>query len=147
MVHAVVAILEVLSVLSKAGIIKGCEEKVVTPLNVEPPLKLDVEVAVPIAIVPVVKLDPIFMAEVTDEALITFTMAVETLSTETFTLEKDCVPDQVFEIPFTYVQKLFVHSVVAALVELSVLARMVDVIKGCVEKVCIPDQVLGCVFT
>lgn len=93
LVHDVVAILEVLSVLSRAGIIKGCEEKVVIPLNIF------VEVAVPIAIVPVVKLAPIFIAEVTDEALIILTNAVdifstETLITEPFTLEKLCVPDQ-----------------------------------------------------
>jgi hypothetical protein len=95
LVHTVVAILDVLSVLSRAGIIKGCEEKVVIPLNVEPPLNVFVELAVPISIVPVVKLEPIFMAEVTDEALIILTNAVDIFSTETFTLEKFCVPDQV----------------------------------------------------
>jgi hypothetical protein len=89
LVHTVVAILDVLSVLSRAGIIKGCEEKVVIPLNVF------VELAVPISIVPVVKLAPIFIAEVTDEALIILTNAVDIFSTETFTLEKFCVPDQV----------------------------------------------------
>ena len=78
-----------LSVLDKiVELIKGCDEKVVIPLNVF------VEVPEPNVIVPVVKLDPINIEEVTEEALITFTVAVEIFKAETLIEEKVCVPDQ-----------------------------------------------------
>ena len=140
MVHAVVAIFELLFVLSRAGIMRGCAEKVVTPLKVE------VEVPVPIAIDPVVKLAPIVMAEVTELAFMTFTHRVDTLRTEEFAVEKDCTAFQVFGTPFTYVQNVLVHAVVAILEVLSVLSRAC-IMRGCVEKVCIPDQVFEFVFT
>ena len=40
-----------------------------------------------------------------------------------------------------------VQAVVGILVELSVLAKIVELMIGCVEKVCIPDQVFESVFT
>jgi len=89
LVQAVVGILVELSVLDKiVELIKGCDEKVVIPLNVF------VEVPEPNVIVPVVKLDPINIEEVTEEALITFTVAVEIFKAETLIEEKVCVPDQ-----------------------------------------------------
>ena len=45
--------------------------------------------------VPVVKLDPTVIAEATEEALITFTTAVETFKAETLIEERLCVPVQV----------------------------------------------------
>jgi hypothetical protein len=39
------------------------------------------------------------------------------------------------------------QAVVGILVVLSVLAKMVELIRGCPEKVCTPDQVFDCVFT
>jgi hypothetical protein len=90
LVQAVVAILVELSVLVKmVELIRGCEVNVVTPL------KLEVEVAVPILMDPVVKLAPIVMADVAELAFITLTDKVETFRTETFATEKFCVPDQV----------------------------------------------------
>lgn len=101
MVQAVVAILVELSVFAKmVELIRGCEVKVaipfivVAPLNVVAPLKVLVEVAVPKVIVPVVKLAPIVIAEVTEEALITLTTAVEIFKAETLIEEKDCTEDQ-----------------------------------------------------
>ena len=101
MVHAVVATLVELSVFAKmVELIRGCEEKVaipfivVAPLNVVAPLKVVVEVPVPKVIVPVVKLAPIVMAEVTEEALITLTVAVEMFKAETLIEDRVCVPDQ-----------------------------------------------------
>jgi hypothetical protein len=84
---------------------------------------------------PVVKLDPTVIAEFIFDALITFTNAVDIFNKETFTDEKFCTPDHVLGCVFTYVQKLLVHSVVAALVELSVFAKIVEVMIGCTEKV------------
>ena len=107
MVHAVVAILVELSVFAKmVELIRGCDVKVVipfivvaplkvvAPLNVVAPLKVVVEVAVPKVIVPVVKLAPIVIAEVTEEALITLTVAVEMFKAETLIEDRVCVPDQ-----------------------------------------------------
>jgi uncharacterized membrane protein len=42
---------------------------------------------------------------------------------------------------------VFVQAVVGILVVLSVLAKIVEVIRGCTEKVCVLDQVFDCVFT
>jgi hypothetical protein len=95
LVQAVVAILVELSVLVKmVELIRGCEVNVVTPL------KLEVEVSVPMVMVPVVKLVPIFMKELVELAFITLTDKVETFrtdtfATETFAVEKFCVPDHV----------------------------------------------------
>ena len=84
------AILVELSVLAKmVELIRGCEEKVVAPLNVF------VEVPVPNVIDPVVKLDPINIEEVTEEALITLTVAVEIFKADTLIEDSVCVPDQV----------------------------------------------------
>jgi hypothetical protein len=63
-------------------LIKGCEVNVVTPL------KLEVEVAVPILIEPVVKLPPMFMSEVTELAFMTFTKAVDIFNKDTFAVKK-----------------------------------------------------------
>jgi hypothetical protein len=95
LVQAVVAILVELSVLVKmVELIRGCEVNVVTPL------KLEVEVAAPMVMVPVVKLVPIFISDVAELAFITLTDKVETFrtdtfATETFAVEKFCVPDHV----------------------------------------------------
>lgn len=90
------AILVELSVLAKmVELIRGCEEKVVIPLNVAVPLKVFVEVPVPNVIDPVVKLEPINIEEVTEEALITLTTAVEIFKAETLIEDRVCVPDQV----------------------------------------------------
>jgi hypothetical protein len=90
LVQAVVGILVELSVLDKiVELIKGCDEKVVIPLNVF------VEVPEPNVIVPVVKLDPINIEEVTEEALITLTVAVEIFKADTLIEDRICVPVQV----------------------------------------------------
>ena len=90
------AILVELSVLAKmVELIRGCEEKVVIPLNVAVPLKVFVEVPVPNVIDPVVKLEPINIEEVTEEALITLTVAVDMFKAETLIEDSVCVPDQV----------------------------------------------------
>jgi hypothetical protein len=90
LVQAVVGILVELSVLDKiVELIKGCDEKVVIPLNVF------VEVPEPNVIVPVVKLDPINIEEVTEEALITLTVAVEIFKADTLIEDRVCVPVQV----------------------------------------------------
>ena len=90
------AIFVELSVLTRiVELIKGCEEKVVIPLNVAVPLKVFVEVPVPNVIDPVVKLDPINIEEVTEEALITLTVAVDMFKAETLIEDRVCVPDQV----------------------------------------------------
>ena len=101
MVHAVVAILVELSVFAKmVELIRGCDVKVaipfivVAPFNVVAPLKVVVEVPVPKVIVPVVKLAPIVIAEVTEDALITLTTAVEIFKAETLIEDRVCVPDQ-----------------------------------------------------
>jgi len=95
LVQAVVGILVELSVFAKmVELIRGCEEKVVIPLNVVAPFKAVVEVPEPIAIDPVVKLDPINIEEVTEEALITLTTAVDMFKAETFIEDRVCVPDQ-----------------------------------------------------
>ena len=112
------------------------------------PLKLEVEVEVPKLKDPVVKLLPIVIAEVAALAFMTFTDRVDTLRTETFAIEtfateKFCVPDQVFEFVFTYVQKLFVHAVVAILVELSVFNKGDELIKGCEVNVATPFNVVA----
>ena len=107
------------------------------------PLKLEVEVAVPKLKDPVVKLPPIVIAEVAALAFMTFTDRVDALRTETFATEKFCVPDQVFEFVFTYVQKLFVHAVVAILVELSVFNKGDELIKGCEVNVATPFNVVA----
>ena len=89
------AILVELSVLAKmVELIRGCEEKVVAPLNVVAPLKVFVEVPVPNVIDPVVKLEPINIEEVTEEALITLTVAVDMFKAETLIEDRVCVPDQ-----------------------------------------------------
>jgi hypothetical protein len=96
LVHAVVAILVELSVFVKmVELIKGCE------VNVVIPLKLEVEVSVPIVMVPVVKLPPIVIAEVTELAFMTFTKAVDIFNKDTFTVEKVCIPDHVLVCVFT----------------------------------------------
>ena len=96
MVQAVVAIFVELSVLTRiVELIRGCEEKVAVPLNVVPPLKVFVEVPVPNVIDPVVKLEPINIEEVTEEALITLTTAVDMFKAETLIEDRVCVPDQV----------------------------------------------------
>ena len=78
MVQAVVAILVELSVFAKmVELIRGCDVKVVIPFIVV------VEVPVPKVIEPVVKLAPIVMDEVTEDALITLTVAVEIFKAET----------------------------------------------------------------
>jgi hypothetical protein len=83
-VQAVVAILVELSVLAKmVELIKGCEVNVVTPL------KLEVEVAVPILMDPVVKLAPTVMADVAELAFMTLTKAVDIFNKDTFTPKKD----------------------------------------------------------
>ena len=83
-VQAVVAILVELSVFAKmVELIKGCE------VNVVIPLKLEVEVAVPILMDPVVKLAPTVMADVAELAFMTFTKAVDIFNKDTFTPEKD----------------------------------------------------------
>ena len=90
------AIFVELSVLTRiVELIKGCEEKVVIPLNVAVPLNVFVEVPVPNVIDPVVKLDPINIEEVTEEALITLTTAVDMFKAETLIEDRVCVPDQV----------------------------------------------------
>jgi hypothetical protein len=90
LVHAVVAILVELSVFAKmVELIRGCDVKVAIPFNVL------VEVPVPKVIEPVVKLAPIVIAEVTEDALITFTVAVEMFKAETLIEEKDCTEDHV----------------------------------------------------
>jgi len=90
LVQAVVGIFVLLSVLDKiVELIKGCDEKVVIPLNVF------VEVPEPNVIVPVVKLDPINIEEVTEEALITLTVAVEIFKADTLIEDRVCVPVQV----------------------------------------------------
>ena len=76
-------------------LIRGCEEKVAVPLNVAVPLKVFVEVPVPNVIDPVVKLVPINIEEVTEEALITLTVAVDMFKAETLIEDRVCVPDQV----------------------------------------------------
>jgi hypothetical protein len=92
-----VAILVELSVLTRTvELIKGCEEKVVIPLNVAVPIKVFVEVPVPNVIDPVVKLDPINIEEVTEEALITLTTAVDMFKAETLIEDRVCVPDQTY---------------------------------------------------
>ena len=89
------AILVELSVLAKmVELIRGCEEKVVIPLNVAVPIKVFVEVPVPNVIDPVVKLDPINIEEVTEEALITLTVAVDMFKAETLIEDRVCVPVQ-----------------------------------------------------
>jgi hypothetical protein len=70
-------------------LIRGCDVKVAIPL------KVVVEVPVPKVIVPVVKLAPIVIAEVTEEALITLTTAVEIFKAETLIEDRVCVPVQV----------------------------------------------------
>jgi hypothetical protein len=102
LVHAVVATLVELSVFVKmVELMIGCDVKVaipftvVAPLNVVAPLKVVVEVAVPKVIEPVVKLDPIVIAEVIEEALITLTVAVEIFKAETLIEDRVCVPDHV----------------------------------------------------
>ena len=91
------AILVELSVLDKiVELIKGCEEKVVIPLNIVAPLKVFVEVPVPNVIDPVVKLEPINIEEVTEEALITLTVAVDMFKAETLIEDRVCVPDQAY---------------------------------------------------
>jgi hypothetical protein len=78
LVQAVVAILVELSVFAKmVELIRGCDVKVVIPFIVV------VEVPVPKVIEPVVKLAPIVMDEVTEDALITLTVAVEIFKAET----------------------------------------------------------------
>ena len=78
MVHAVVGIFVLLSVFAKmVELIRGCDVKVVIPFIVV------VEVPVPKVIEPVVKLAPIVMDEVTEDALITLTVAVEIFKAET----------------------------------------------------------------
>ncbi len=90
MVHAVVGIFVELSVLDKmVELIRGCEVKVAIPFTVL------VEVAVPKVIEPVVKLAPIVIAEVTEDALITLTTAVEMFKAETLIEYRVCVPVQV----------------------------------------------------
>ncbi len=85
------AIFVELSVLTRiVELIKGCEEKVAVPLNVF------VEVPVPNVIDPVVKLEPINIEEVTEEALITLTTAVEIFKAETLIEDRVCVPDQAY---------------------------------------------------
>ena len=89
------AIFVELSVLAKmVELIRGCEEKVVIPLNVAVPIKVFVEVPVPNVIDPVVKLVPINIEEVTEEALITLTVAVDMFKAETLIEDRVCVPDQ-----------------------------------------------------
>jgi hypothetical protein len=73
-------------------LIRGCEVKVAIPFIVVAPLKVVVEVAVPKVIEPVVKLAPMVMAEVTEEALITLTVAVEIFKAETLIEDRVCVP-------------------------------------------------------
>ena len=83
------AIFVELSVLAKmVELIRGCEEKVVIPFN------KFVEVPVPNVIDPVVKLEPINIEEVTEEALITLTVAVDMFKAETLIEDRVCVPDQ-----------------------------------------------------
>ena len=90
------AILVELSVLDKiVELIKGCEEKVVIPLNVAVPLNVLVEVPVPNVIDPVVKLEPINIEEVTEEALITLTVAVDMFKAETLIEDRVCTEDHV----------------------------------------------------
>jgi hypothetical protein len=89
----------------------------------------------------VVKLAPTVIADAVEPAFMTFTTAVEIFNKETFATEKFCVPDQVFEFVFTYVQKLFVHAVVAILVELSVFNKGDELIKGCEVNVVAPLNV------
>jgi hypothetical protein len=85
-----VAILVELSVLTRTvELIRGCEEKVVIPLNVF------VEVPVPNVIDPVVKLEPINIEEVTEEALITLTVAVDMFKAETLIEDRVCTEDHV----------------------------------------------------
>ncbi len=84
------AILVELSVLTRTvELIRGCEEKVVIPLNVF------VEVPVPNVIDPVVKLEPINIEEVTEEALITLTVAVDMFKAETLIEDRVCTEDHV----------------------------------------------------
>jgi hypothetical protein len=64
-------------------LIEGCEVNVVTPL------KLEVEVAVPILMDPVVKLAPTVMADVAELAFMTLTKAVDIFNKDTFTSKKD----------------------------------------------------------
>jgi hypothetical protein len=81
-------------------LIRGCDVKVaipfivVAPLKVVAPFNVVVEVAVPNVIDPVVKLAPIVMAEVTEEALITLTVAVEIFKAETLIEDRVCAPVQ-----------------------------------------------------
>jgi hypothetical protein len=90
LVQAVVAILVELSVFAKmVELIRGCDVKVAIPL------KVVVEVPVPKVIVPVVKLAPMVIAEVTEEALITLTTAVEIFKAETLIEDRVCVEAQV----------------------------------------------------
>ena len=60
-----------------------------------------VEVAVPMARDPLVKLLPIVIVEVAELAFMIFTDKVDTFRDETFVVEKFCVPSQVFERVFT----------------------------------------------
>ncbi len=84
------AILVELSVLTRTvELIRGCEEKVVIPFRVF------VEVPVPNVIDPVVKLEPINIEEVTEEALITLTVAVEIFKAETLIEDRVCTEDHV----------------------------------------------------
>ena len=77
--HAVVAILVELSVLARiVELIRGCDEKVVTPLNME------VEVPVPKVSDPPDKLVPIVISEVAELAFMIFTVRVEAFRSDTF---------------------------------------------------------------